>query len=84
MSHEEIFEKAIENAKENGLTLYFRQRQLYKRILNKELSVWEGNAIIFSIPFANAFWGEKEGKKHLAKIIVAENPYEYLERFLKN
>jgi hypothetical protein len=67
MNNEEIFQKSVENAKGNGLTLYLSQREIYNRILNKELPLWIGKAIIFSLPFANAFWGEKEGKKHLKK-----------------
>jgi hypothetical protein len=58
MTEEVIFQKAMEKAQANGLKLYFSYRQMYQKILNKELPFWLSRAFIFWIPFAKAFWGE--------------------------
>ena len=87
MTKEEILEKAVRKARENG----------YDALLT------EVNCIIFSHDFAKAFWGmdkdawfesdedkekyeqKSEGRGyryHLQQMVLEENPLNYLEKFI--
>jgi len=78
MTNEEILEKAIEKAKENGWETDI-------------ISVNPGyeNTFIFNHGFAKAFWGEIDSKEnglawqyHLKIMVLEEEPLKFLRIFL--
>jgi len=77
-----ILKKAIEKAQNNGLRLHFSRREVYEKLLNKEMPFWVGSALIFWLPSAKALdykladlgaWCD-EGK----------DPFEYIRQVLDN
>ena len=101
MTNTQILKKAIEKAVENGWK--FDNEKLegekwlancYARVMGKRtVFYWWSFSIIFSHPFAKAFFGEKNvignikivekaWVKHLQTMVLEKDPIKYLEKFL--
>ena len=91
MTNQEILKKAFEKAEKNGWVM----PSWYRGKIMMTGHYQEASAIIFSHDFAKAFWGEEETpfrdsasnslkawEFHLQRMVLYQNPLEYLENFL--
>ena len=92
MSNEQILTKAIEKAFNDGFGFKYAKNEDLTPIMTDNRFY----PIIFSHPFARAFWGEEaftEGLRvdeptpiawqyHLQQMVLEEEPLQYLKKFL--
>lgn len=96
-TNEQILKKAIEKAVKSGWNGLFDYSDL-KNWCKEAIKEGVDYRVIFSHSFAKAFWGAKdEGttykgdiveweswQRHLAEMVLEEDPLQYLTRFLEN
>jgi len=95
MTNQQILEKAIEKAERNGFNHERFRKEFEKR--SSGLDYWKDlvpvafERLIFSHPFAKAFWGKEKAtfdtkewgwKYHLTQMVLEKEPLKYLEKFL--